>query len=107
MKKRGVLPGFNDKELRKRRSLEVARLPRREIRVLAVLKMHKAFNYDSRMTTRQIAAAVAKMQERKAAPDQYLHVLLNLTKLRLVSTRQGRSGGRWLTDAGRARAKTL
>ena len=115
MRRSGVLSGFTEEDLRERRPkntgaaarLAVARLPRREIWVLTVLKKRKAFDYDSRKTTKHVAAAVSKLKERKADPNQYLKVISNLRNLGLVTTQLGRSGGCWLTAAGKARVKKL
>jgi len=72
--------------------------------VLTVLRNGKAFDSDHRMRTSDIAAKAAGKQ---ADPNQYKEVIAGLKRLGYVDTKEGRSGGCWLTTAGQRRAGKL
>jgi DNA-binding IscR family transcriptional regulator len=72
--------------------------------VLKVLLDEKAFDSDHRMTTEVIAAKAAGGE---ADANQFKGVVSELKSLQYVDTREGRSGGVWLTTAGRSRSEKL
>lgn len=79
-------------------------LGERDRLVLTVLKQGKAFSSDHRITTADIAK---KATGKIADANQFKEVVAKLGKLRYVGTKTGRTGGCWLTAAGKLRAEQL
>jgi hypothetical protein len=79
-------------------------LGERSLLVLKVLLNGKAFDSDHRMRTADIAKRAAG---KTADPNQYKEVVADLKGRGYVDTKEGRTGGCWLTAAGRSRAEKL
>ena len=79
-------------------------LGERSLLVLKVLLNGKAFDSDHRMRTADIAKRAAG---KTADPNQYKKVVADLKGRGYVDTKEGRTGGCWLTAAGRSRAEKL
>jgi hypothetical protein len=79
-------------------------LGERELLVLQVLHQEKVFGSDHRMTTEKIAI---KAIGNTADQNNFKEVIVTLKKLGYISTKEGRSGGCWLTDKGKERANKL
>jgi hypothetical protein len=67
--------------------------------ILQGLYERRAFDVDHRMTTDEIADAVAG--KGRGRPDSFKRPVADLKRRTLIDTKDGSGGGCWLTDTGR------
>ena len=79
-------------------------LAHRDQLALQAMLEEGAYDSDHRLTTAQI---VKKAEGNTADAVAYKEVMAKLKGLDYIQTKEGRSGGCWLTDHGRARAEKL
>jgi hypothetical protein len=73
-------------------------LSKRQWKILKALHKLQAFGPDSRVNAAEI---VKRAKDEDADPGVYKHPIADLVKKGLVETRQGHTGGCWLTREGR------